>query len=73
MHTSVVVVGAGPGGLAMSYHLTGAGVDHVLLERGEVAQLLANRALGLAPPPDPELDDRAARRTATRAMTLTGT
>jgi putative flavoprotein involved in K+ transport len=37
VHTSVVVVGAGPGGLAMSYHLTGAGVDHVLLERGEVA------------------------------------
>jgi putative flavoprotein involved in K+ transport len=37
MHTSVVVVGAGPGGLAMSHHLTGAGVDHVLLERGEVA------------------------------------
>ena len=37
MHTSVVVVGAGPGGLAMSRHLTGAGVDHVLLERGEVA------------------------------------
>jgi putative flavoprotein involved in K+ transport len=38
VHTSVVVVGAGPGGLAMSYHLTGAGVDHVLLERGDVAQ-----------------------------------
>ncbi len=38
MHTSVVVVGAGPGGLAMSHHLTGAGVDHVVLERGEVAQ-----------------------------------
>jgi putative flavoprotein involved in K+ transport len=37
VHTSVVVVGAGPGGLAMSYHLTGAGIDHVLLERGEVA------------------------------------
>ena len=37
MHTSVVIVGAGPGGLAMSHHLTGAGVDHVLLERGEVA------------------------------------
>jgi putative flavoprotein involved in K+ transport len=35
--TSVVVVGAGPGGLAMSHHLTGAGVDHVLLERSEVA------------------------------------
>ncbi len=38
MRTSVVIVGAGPGGLAMSYWLTGAGVDHVLLERGEVAQ-----------------------------------
>jgi putative flavoprotein involved in K+ transport len=37
VHTSVVVVGAGPGGLAMSHHLTGAGIDHVLLERGEVA------------------------------------
>jgi len=37
VHTSVVVVGAGPGGLAMSYHLTGAGVDHVLFERGDVA------------------------------------
>ena len=37
MRTSVVVVGAGPGGLAMSHYLTGAGVDHVLLERGEVA------------------------------------
>ena len=38
MHTPVIVIGAGPGGLAMSHHLTGAGVDHVLLERGEVAQ-----------------------------------
>jgi putative flavoprotein involved in K+ transport len=37
VYTSVVVVGAGPGGLAMSYHLTGAGVDHVVLERGDVA------------------------------------
>jgi putative flavoprotein involved in K+ transport len=37
VHTSVVIVGAGPGGLAMSHHLTGAGIDHVLLERGEVA------------------------------------
>jgi putative flavoprotein involved in K+ transport len=37
VHTPVVVVGAGPSGLAMSHHLTGAGVDHVLLERGEVA------------------------------------
>src|SRR3984957_501479 len=37
MHTSVVIVGAGPGGLAMRHHLTRAGIDHVLLERGEGA------------------------------------
>src|SRR3954465_2449611 len=37
MRTSVVVVGAGPGGLAMSHELARAGVDHVVLERGEVA------------------------------------
>ncbi len=36
MRTTVVIVGAGPGGLAMSHHLTGAGIDHVVLERGEV-------------------------------------
>ncbi len=36
MHVPVVIVGAGPGGLAMSHHLTGAGVDHVVLERGHV-------------------------------------
>ncbi|HZP28571.1 MAG TPA: NAD(P)-binding domain-containing protein [Acidimicrobiia bacterium] len=36
MHVPVVIVGAGPGGLAMSRHLVGAGVDHVVLERGEV-------------------------------------
>jgi putative flavoprotein involved in K+ transport len=36
MHVPVVIVGAGPGGLAMSHHLTGAGVDHVVLERGRV-------------------------------------
>jgi putative flavoprotein involved in K+ transport len=37
MDVPVVIVGAGPGGLAMSHHLTGAGIDHVVLERGEVA------------------------------------
>ena len=36
MHVPVVIVGAGPGGLAMSFLLTGAGVDHVVLERGDV-------------------------------------
>lgn len=33
---TVVVVGAGHAGLAMSHHLTARSVDHVVLERGEV-------------------------------------
>jgi putative flavoprotein involved in K+ transport len=35
--TTVVVVGAGHSGLAVSRHLTAASIDHVVLERGEVA------------------------------------
>ncbi|MDI5985431.1 NAD(P)-binding domain-containing protein [Halomonas sp. M4R5S39] len=34
---TVVVIGAGQAGLAMSHHLGRRGIDHVLLERGEVA------------------------------------
>jgi putative flavoprotein involved in K+ transport len=34
----VVVIGAGPAGLAVSYELSGAGIDHVVLERGRVGQ-----------------------------------
>jgi putative flavoprotein involved in K+ transport len=37
MRVPVVIVGAGQAGLAMSHQLTTSGVDHVLLERGEVA------------------------------------
>jgi putative flavoprotein involved in K+ transport len=36
VHVPVVIVGAGPGGLAMSNLLAGAGIDHVVLERGDV-------------------------------------
>lgn len=35
--TEVVVIGAGHAGLAMSRYLSTAGVDHIVLERGEVA------------------------------------
>ena len=42
MRVPVVIVGAGPGGLAMSHHLTGAGIDHVVLERGRRRELLAS-------------------------------
>jgi putative flavoprotein involved in K+ transport len=37
MHVPVVVIGAGPAGLATSHHLCAAGIDHVVLERREVA------------------------------------
>lgn len=37
IQTTAVVVGAGPAGLAMSRRLTERSIDHVVLERGEVA------------------------------------
>lgn len=37
-HASVIIIGAGQAGLAMSHCLTRLSIDHVLLERGEVAQ-----------------------------------
>ena len=36
-HTTTVIVGAGQSGLAMSRRLTDLSIDHVLLERGEIA------------------------------------
>jgi putative flavoprotein involved in K+ transport len=38
MHTEVVVIGAGQAGLAVSNLLTGAGVGHVVLERGRTGE-----------------------------------
>ena len=35
--TAVIIIGAGQAGLAMSRHLSMRSIDHVLLERGEVA------------------------------------
>ena len=37
MRTTTVVIGAGHTGLAASYFLSARGIDHVVLERGEVA------------------------------------
>jgi len=36
-YATTIIIGAGQSGLAMSKHLTGYSIDHVLLERGEVA------------------------------------
>jgi len=33
----VVIVGAGQGGLATSYYLTRAGIEHIVVERGDIA------------------------------------
>jgi len=41
--TDVVVVGAGQAGLAVSHELTRAGVEHVVLEKGRVAQTWRGR------------------------------
>lgn len=44
MHrTSVVIIGAGQAGLAVSYLLTAASVDHVVLERGRTAESWRSR------------------------------
>jgi putative flavoprotein involved in K+ transport len=37
-HTTTVVIGGGQAGLAMSRCLSGLGVEHVVIERGDVAQ-----------------------------------
>lgn len=39
----VIVVGAGPAGLAASYELQRAGIDHIVLERGRVGQSWRDR------------------------------
>ena len=39
----VIVVGAGPAGLATSYELRARGIDHVVLERGRVGQSWRDR------------------------------
>ena len=36
--SDVIIIGAGPAGLATSHELTRRGIDHVVLERGEIGQ-----------------------------------
>lgn len=37
-HVEAVVIGAGQAGLAMSHHLSRLGIEHVVLERGRIAE-----------------------------------
>ena len=59
--THTLVIGAGQAGLAVSRCLTDAGVDHVVLERGRIAERWRSRAVGVPAPPHPQLGDPAAR------------
>jgi putative flavoprotein involved in K+ transport len=43
LHRSVIVVGGGQAGLSMSYCLTARGIDHIVLEREQVAHEWRNR------------------------------
>ena len=41
-HTDVIVIGAGQAGLAMSHCLTASGIDHLVLDRGAIAERWRN-------------------------------
>src|SRR5262245_19083486 len=45
MYTTTVIIGAGHSGLAMSRRLAERSLDHVVLDRGELANSLANERL----------------------------
>ena len=59
-HVTTVVVGAGQCGLAMSRALGRRSVEHVVLERGRIANSWRTRALGQPAPADAQLDERPA-------------
>ena len=40
--TDVIVIGAGQAGLAISYYLTKAEIEHIILERGSIANAWKN-------------------------------
>ena len=80
----VVVIGAGHAGLAMSYFLDAAGIDHVVLERGKVAnswaterwdslRLLTPNWQSRLPGIDAEADDPDGFREALRAADFEAT
>ncbi|MCZ7565593.1 MAG: FAD-dependent monooxygenase [Burkholderiales bacterium] len=61
MRTTVVVIGAGHAGLAMSRCLTERSIGHVVLERGEVANSWRTERWDSAQAAYPELAEPPAR------------
>ena len=61
MRTTTVVIGAGHSGLAMSRCLSDRSIDHVVLERSEIANSWRTRAVGLASAAHAELAVPASR------------
>ncbi len=60
-----IVIGGGQAGLSVSYHLTQRGREHVVLERGSVAETWRTRPLGRLLPEHAELGAAAPRATST--------
>src|SRR3990170_251878 len=63
MHVTVVVIGGGHAGLAMSWRLTEGSIDHGVIEGGEVAAMIERYAATVAAPVvDHAVVDRVGRR-----------
>ena len=69
--TDTLVIGAGQAGLAVSRCLTERGVDHVVLERGRVAERWRSERWDSLRLLTPELDEPPAAAGPTRAPTHT--
>ena len=60
-YATTVIIGAGQSGLATSKHLTDRSIDHVLIERGEVANSWQTERWDSASPPHAELAEPSSR------------
>ena len=69
---TTVVVGGGHSGLAMSRCLTERSIDHVVLERGSVANSWKTERWDSLTPADAELADAGCPASPTTATTRTG-
>ena len=57
---TAIIIGAGQSGLAMSWHLSARSIDHVVLERGEVANSWLTERWDSLRPPDAQLANPSA-------------